>query len=75
VAVVSPEEAARLGKDLTPVGAEKAGYKDGTIPDWTGGLAAPPSGFKPGDAYALQTRYPTMRVDVYPTRRPVHYPE
>jgi hypothetical protein len=34
-AKVSPEEAARLGKDLTPVGAERAGNKDGTIPEWT----------------------------------------
>lgn len=32
---VSPEEAAKLGKELTPVGAERAGNKDGTIPAWT----------------------------------------
>ncbi|PKA68162.1 uncharacterized protein DUF1329 [Pseudomonas baetica] len=36
---VSPEQAAQLGKTLTPLGAEKAGNKDGTIPAWTGGLA------------------------------------
>ena len=30
-----PEEAAKLGKELTPVGAERAGNKDGTIPEWT----------------------------------------
>ncbi len=35
-AKASPEEAARLGKDLTAVGAEKAGNKDGTIPEWVG---------------------------------------
>jgi hypothetical protein len=29
-------EVERLGKDLTPVGAEKAGTKDGTIPAWEG---------------------------------------
>ena len=34
-AKVSPEEAAKLGKELTPVGAEKAGNKEGTIPAWT----------------------------------------
>jgi hypothetical protein len=34
-AKVTPEEAAKLGKELTPVGAEKAGNKDGTIPEWT----------------------------------------
>ena len=37
-AAVSPEEAARLGTTLTPVGAEKAGNADGSIPAWTGGL-------------------------------------
>jgi hypothetical protein len=33
-AAVSPEEAARLGKDLTPLGAEMAGNTDGSIPPW-----------------------------------------
>ncbi|MDI3258113.1 MAG: DUF1329 domain-containing protein [Sinobacteraceae bacterium] len=37
-AKVSPEEASHLGKDLTPIGAEKAGSKDGVIPAWTGGI-------------------------------------
>jgi hypothetical protein len=32
------EQAARLGADLTPVGAERAGNADGSIPPWTGGL-------------------------------------
>ena len=32
-----PEEAARLGQELTPVGAERAGNADGSIPVWTGG--------------------------------------
>lgn len=31
------QDAARLGKDLTPSGAEKAGNKDGSIPAWAGG--------------------------------------
>ncbi len=34
LAKVSPEEAAKLGAELTPVGAEKAGNKDGSIPAW-----------------------------------------
>ena len=34
---VSPQEAARLGADLTPLGGEKAGNADGTIPAWDGG--------------------------------------
>ena len=45
MAAVSPDEAAKLGKTLTPVGAEKAGNADGTIPAWTGGLTEVPSGF------------------------------
>ena len=47
-AAVSEAEAARLGKDLTPVGAEKAGNKDGSIPAWTGGMTQPPAGWKVG---------------------------
>src|SRR3546814_979733 len=34
VAKVSAQEAAELGKTLTPIGAEKAGNKEGTIPAW-----------------------------------------
>ncbi|WP_394181343.1 DUF1329 domain-containing protein [Marinomonas posidonica] len=40
-AAVSPEQAARLGADLTPFGAEKAGSADGSIPAWTGGYNKP----------------------------------
>ncbi len=45
------EEIARLGKDLTPVGAEKAGNKDGTIPAWDGGIKTFPAGYKKGMDY------------------------
>ncbi len=38
MAAVSADEAAKLGTTLTPVGAEKAGNADGSIPEWTGGL-------------------------------------
>ncbi|MDO8698211.1 MAG: DUF1329 domain-containing protein [Pseudomonas sp.] len=38
-AQVPSEQAARLGKDLTPMGAEMAGNAAGSIPAWTGGLA------------------------------------
>ena len=41
LAAASPEEIARLGADLTPMGAEKAGNADGTIPEWDGGLTSP----------------------------------
>lgn len=45
---VTPAEAARLKGELTPLGAEKAGNKEGTIPAWTGGLTTPTPGFKNG---------------------------
>src|SRR3954453_18413880 len=48
-AAVTADEAKSLGTTLTPVGAEKAANKDGTIPAYTGGLTTPPAGFKPGD--------------------------
>lgn len=43
-----PDQIARLGQDLTPVGAERAGNAAGTIPAWTGGMTAPPPGWAPG---------------------------
>ncbi|MCO7010404.1 DUF1329 domain-containing protein, partial [Pseudomonas aeruginosa] len=39
MAAVSADEAAKLGTSLTPLGAEKAGNADGSIPAWDGGLA------------------------------------
>lgn len=45
-AAVSTEEAAKLKSTLMPLGGEKAGNKEGTIPAWTGGnsSAVPPTG-------------------------------
>ncbi|MEB2621346.1 DUF1329 domain-containing protein [Pseudomonas sp. YuFO8] len=40
MAAVPAEEAAQLGTKLTPMGAEKAGNANGSIPAWTGGLPA-----------------------------------
>jgi hypothetical protein len=40
-AAVSAAEAAKLGTELTPFGAERAGNKEGTIPAWTGGHTTP----------------------------------
>lgn len=48
-AAIPENEAARLGKDLTPLGGEVAGTVAGTIPAWTGGIVTPPAGYKPGD--------------------------
>jgi uncharacterized protein YpmB len=50
-AKLTDAEVARLGADLTPMGAEKAGNKDGTIPAWTGGLCAPPAGWTAAQGY------------------------
>ncbi|NNF66411.1 MAG: DUF1329 domain-containing protein [Gammaproteobacteria bacterium] len=47
-AALSPDEAERLGKDLTPMGAERAG-NGGEIPEWTGGITSAPAGYSPGD--------------------------
>ncbi|AMS14242.1 hypothetical protein A3218_08040 [Pseudomonas chlororaphis] len=38
MAAVTPQEADKLGTSLTPLGAEKAGNADGSIPAWTGGI-------------------------------------
>ncbi|MEH6388124.1 DUF1329 domain-containing protein [Pseudomonas profundi] len=46
-AKVDPQEAERLGRDLTPLGAEQAGNDAGTVPAWTGGVK-PPAGYQPG---------------------------
>ena len=45
---VSAEEAAKLKTTLTPLGAERAANKDGTIPAWTGGYTQVPAGYKSG---------------------------
>lgn len=46
MAAVSPQDAAKLGTSLTPLGAEKAGNTAGTIPAWTGGITQAPTGYK-----------------------------
>jgi len=51
LAAVSADEAARLGKTLTPLGAERAGNAAGTIPAWDGGITKPVAGYKEGGHY------------------------
>jgi hypothetical protein len=51
-AKVSVADAAKLDNDLTPVGAVRAGNPDGSIPAWTGGITALPSGYNKGDHHA-----------------------
>ncbi len=60
IAAVSAAEAAKLGGELTPLGAEKAANADGSIPAWDGGLTSAAqagfANFRPGqhhpDPYA-----------------------
>lgn len=46
MAAVAPQDAAKLGSSLTPLGAEKAGNAAGTIAAWTGGITQAPAGYK-----------------------------
>lgn len=48
-AKVSADEAARLGAELTPMGAVRAGNAAGTIPEWSGGYTKVPEDYEPGD--------------------------
>ena len=60
MAAASAADAAKLGAELTPLGGQKAGNADGSIPAWDGGLtSAAQAGFpnyRPGqhhpDPYA-----------------------
>ena len=60
MAAVSPEEANQLGTNLTPLGAEKAGNADGSIPAWTGGL--------PTDAASVTNGF---LADPFPGEKPL----
>lgn len=51
MAKVSADDAAKLGNELTPVGAEKAANADGTIPAWDGGITKFPAGYQVGGRY------------------------
>lgn len=61
LAAVSEVEAAKLGKELTPVGAEKAANADGSIPAWTGGL--------PKNAGAVDAK--GFLADPFPQEKPL----
>jgi len=47
-------------QELTPMGAEKNGNADGTIPAWTGGITSPPTG------YVLGAHHPDPFADDQP---------
>jgi hypothetical protein len=57
----STQDLERLDRDLTPVGAERAGNADGSIPAWDGGLTKPPSGWTAAAGY----------VDPFPDDQPL----
>lgn len=61
-----PADVARLGQDLTAVGAERAGNKDGTIPAFTG-PSKPQAGWAPGklreDFWQYKTDKPLFVID------------
>ncbi|MES2148519.1 MAG: DUF1329 domain-containing protein [Pseudomonadota bacterium] len=61
-AVTPAHDIERLGKDLTPMGAEKAGTKDGSIPEWTGGVMQAPAGFDAAKGY----------IDPYAADKPLY---
>jgi hypothetical protein len=65
-ASVSADEAKQLGTTLTPVGAEKAGNKDGTIPEYTGGLKEAPPAFRKGSGIRpspFESEKPRLVID------------
>ena len=104
-AKVSATEAEKLKSELTPLGAERAGNKEGTIPAWEGGYTQVWPGYQSGQprpdpfandrplfqvtaknmeqyadklsdgVKALLQRYPTYRLDVYPTHRTAAAPQ
>lgn len=61
-AAVSPEQAARLKGELTPMGAERGANADGSIPAWNGGITQATAGFKSGD----------KRPDPFAGEKPLH---
>jgi hypothetical protein len=66
-AKVPPGEAAKLGQELTPLGAIRAGNAEGTIPPWEGGITAVPPDYVPGkhltDPFASDSIRLTITAD------------
>ena len=56
------EQAAKLGTELTPMGAVRAGNADGSIPEWTGGITKPPAGYTVGDHH--MDPYPDDKIQI-----------
>ena len=60
VAAVSADEASQLKSTLTPLGGERAGNKDGSIPAWSGAVTKA-AGARVGD----------IPVSLFPGEKPV----
>ncbi|MDH4580715.1 DUF1329 domain-containing protein [Pseudomonas sp. BN415] len=61
LAAVSADEAGKLKTTLTPLGAERAGNADNSIPAWDGGYTKAPADYKQGD----------KRADPFASEKPV----
>lgn len=64
LAAPTADEIKQLGTSLTPWGAEKAGNKESTIPEYTGGLTHPPANF--------DKQRQGWRPDPFPNDKPLH---
>lgn len=58
---MAQSQADRLGSDLTPVGAERAGNKDGTIPAWSAKMDKPLPEWAPGRVRSEYWKYKTEK--------------
>jgi hypothetical protein len=67
-ATATAEEAARLGKDLTAVGAVRAGSADGSIPEWTGPVNFPDElkKFRYADLEGIRKKLDELRPQAQP---------
>ena len=63
LAGLTPEDAARLGQDLTPMGAEMGGNADGSIPPWNAEGTPIPEGFEMGSG---------NYINPYPDDKPLY---
>ncbi|HEX2531785.1 MAG TPA: DUF1329 domain-containing protein, partial [Burkholderiaceae bacterium] len=67
IAAPTAAEIEKLGKDLTPIGAEMAGNKDGSIPVWSGATNKPTGQWTPSkiraEFSAFKTEKPLFTID------------
>ena len=76
MSAVGEEEAKQLGTTLTAFGAEKAGNKEGTIPEYAGGNTTLPAGYAKGSgalADTIRQLLPDSAAEYTPTFRDLEY--